>query len=216
MAFIDLLGDAGDLIFRILAVVAPLLAWQWAFLVAQTERGVRGLTDPTLIAGAMIGVGAIAVVVPEFAFGWGAVIGAQGAWDLTLGEFFARAARFELRALPELLEHTRVGDGPGHLRLWLQLAFAIWLVRLAVCLLLRRGRGAARFLAAESATLAVSAAGVVYLVPLVLWSINQLNVWLLLVLIVLIQDYRYEKPPLLTRLAGAMGTTSTGRKDANS
>ena len=48
------------------------------------------------------------------------------------------------------------------------------------------------------------ALGTIYLGPLVLWSIDRLNFWLLLIAILLIQDYRYDDPPLFGRLVGAV------------
>jgi hypothetical protein len=106
---------------------------------------------------------------------------------------------------PGALLVTLFYDDPQRdLQAWLALAFTLWAVRALAVWLAGPPLGTSRFLLAEFATFVASAIGTVYLGPLVLWSIDRLNFWLLLVAVLLIQDYRYDEPPLFGRLVGAV------------
>jgi hypothetical protein len=97
-------------------------------------------------------------------------------------------------------------DAARDLQAWLALAMTLWWVRVIAVWLAGAPNGGSRLLVAEVATFVASVMGAVYLGPLLLWSINQLNFWLLLIAVLLIQDYRYDEPPLFGRLVGAVGT----------
>ncbi len=200
MEIFEFLGDAARLLFRVLAVVLPLLIWQWLVLLFRPTRGAAAAIDVTVISGAMVGFAAVVSVIPPMAFGWEAIMSPLGVWDLTVAEFFARVARFAASALPDLLEDMLREDPHKDLLLWVLLALAFWALRVAIVLVSRRARHAGRMIAAEILTFTVSLFGVVYLAPLLLWSVNRMNFWLLLVLILLIQDHRHNEPPVISRL----------------
>ena len=103
------------------------------------------------------------------------------------------------RKIPYCLDDAR-----RDLQAWLGLAMTLWLVRAIAVLLSGPPQGGSRLLLGEIATLVSSIIGTVYLGPLLLWSLNRLNFWLLLIVILLIQDYRYDEPPLFGRLVGAV------------
>jgi len=204
MDMIDILGDVARFLFRGLAIVAPLLLWQWVVLLGRPPRGVFGMSDATVISGAMLGSAALPLLIPGMALTWDAITGPDGVWDLTMSEFQHRALRYELRAVPALLRETLWGEMRTELRVWIGLALVIWALRIGIGLSMRRGRHAATFLVAEAATFLVSLYGIVYLAPLMLWGVNQMNFWALLVLILLIQDFRHNDPPIVPRLISAL------------
>jgi hypothetical protein len=80
----------------------------------------------------------------------------------------------------------------------------LWLVRAIAVWLSGAPQGGSRLLLGEVATFVASIIGAVYLGPLLMWSLNRLNFWLLLIVILLIQDHRYDEPPLFGRLVGAV------------
>jgi len=204
MDLIDLLGDAGRILFRVLAVVLPLLVWQWLVHMGRPARGAVSVVDVTVVSGAMVGLAAVPYVIPPMALGWEAIVTPNGVWDLTLGEFYARVARYASRALPNLMHGLLHDDQRKDLLVWLSLALTIWVLRILVALVGRHGRPVTGLFGAEIMTFAVSAYTVLYLAPLLLWSVNKLNFWLLLVLILLIQDHRHNEPPVISRLAATL------------
>lgn len=205
MEMIDILGDGARWAFRVLGVVLPLLVWQWVILLGRPARGAWGMMDATVLSGGMLGAGVLPLLIPPMAYGWNAIFAADGVWDLTLAEFHARAWAYLLRAAPALLRGLGTPSAQTlDLWVWTALALVIWLLRLAIGATLRRWRGIRRFLFAEALTFVVSAFGVVYLAPLALWSLNKLNFWMLLLLVVLIQDWRHNEPPIVPRLVSAL------------
>ncbi len=204
MDMIDLLGDVARFLFRGLAIVAPLLLWQWIVLLGRPPRGVFGMSDATVISGAMLGAAALPLLIPGMALTWDAITGPDGVWDLTMAEFQHRALRYALRAVPELLGESVWGEMRTELRVWIALALVFWLLRIGIGLSMRRGRHATNFLLAEGATFLASLYGMVYVGPLLLWTVNRLNFWTLLVLILLIQDFRHNDPPIVPRLISAL------------
>jgi hypothetical protein len=212
MDIIELLGDAGRLLFQVLAVIFPLLLWQWLVLLFRPARGAAAALDVTVISGAMVGLASVITVIPPMALGWDAVVSPLGIWDLTLVEFYVRVANFAGNALPALLDGLLYEDPHRDLLVWVLLALVVWLLRMAIVLLSRRARHAGQMLAAELLTFTVSLFGVVYLAPLLLWSVNRMNFWLLLVLILLIQDHRYNEPPVISRLFASLNAAARVRR----
>lgn len=205
MDVLDFLGEAGRVLLRVFIVIAPLLAWQWVALWGRPyRRRAGGLADPTVIAGGMVGIAILAVILPPEMLSWDAIVSIGGSWDLGLTQFVELARSFVVHGPGALLVTLLYDDEQRDLRAWLALAFTLWAVRALAVWLAGPPVGTGRFLLAELATFLASIIGTVYLGPLVLWSINRLNFWLLLVAVVLIQDYRYDEPPLFGRLVGAV------------
>jgi hypothetical protein len=202
---IDMLGVAGRLLLHGLVVGAPLATWQWVVLSCRHGRGTFGVLDPTLIAGAMVGFAALAVVIPQGALGFDAVVAAGGVWDLSAGGFLHRAGTMAARGLPALAELLRTDDADRDLRVWLSLAGVLWLLHVAAGLLRAGPSRAGLFLATELATLVASVYGTLYAGLLLVWLFNQLNVWALLLLILLIEDVRHNDPPWLAKFIAATG-----------
>ena len=216
MTLSDILGDIAHLLLRALLIASPLLVWHWIVLLSRRDRGTNGIADATIISGVMVGVAALVYLIPGMALTWDAIARPNGVWDLTQGEFEYRALRFAIRAVPELIEALYDTETRHDLAVWLTLAGAIWLIRIAISLSLRRGRAAGRFLIAECVVFATSLYGTVYLGPLLIWSLNQLNFWAFLLLILLIQDWRHNEPPLVPRLASTLsGVARAYRPPAN-
>jgi hypothetical protein len=205
MDVLETLGDIGRVTLRLFIVIAPLLAWQWVALWARPDRRrAGGLADPTIVAGMMVGFAVLYVILPTQWLNWDAIVDLGGLWDLSLPEFVDLARSMVLHG-PGALLWTLLHDDPQRdLHAWLALAAVIWLIRVVAVWLTGPPHGGARLLLAELATFVASVLGTVYLGPLVLWSINQLNFWLILVVILLIQDYRYDDPPLFGRLVGGV------------
>ncbi|MEJ0019336.1 MAG: hypothetical protein WDN25_22850 [Acetobacteraceae bacterium] len=205
MDVLDLLGDAGRIILRIFVVIAPLLAWQLvAIRVRPWRRRDGGLADPTVMAGMMTGFGILAVSLPPEVLTWNAIVSVGGAWDLGLWQFMDVARETVLGGPGALAAALMHGDAQRDLQAWLALAMTLWLVRVGAVWLSGPLGWAGPLLAGEVVTFLASVFGTVYLGPLVLWSINRLNFWLLLIAVLLIQDYRYDEPPLFGRLVGAV------------
>jgi hypothetical protein len=205
MDVLDYLGAAGRLLLRVFIVIAPLLAWQWVALWARPyRRRSGGLADPTILAGIMAGIAVLAVILPPESLTWDAVVSVGGFWDLELMQFVELARNMVLHGPAALLTTLIVDDARRDLQAWLALACTIWAVRMLAVWLAGPPYGTGRFFLAEVATFIASALGTIYLGPLVLWSIDRLNFWLLLIAILLIQDYRYDDPPLFGRLVGAV------------
>jgi hypothetical protein len=205
MDVLELLGEVGRVLLRVFIVIAPLLAWQWVALWGRPyRRRAGGLADPTVLAGIMVGIAILAVILPPEILTWSAIVTVDGFWDLGLMQFVALARSFVLHG-PVALISALISDDPFRdLHAWLTLAMTLWAIRLIAVWLSGLPFGANRFLLAEVATLVASTLGTVYLGPLLLWSINRANFWLLLFAILLIQDYRYDDPPLFGRLVGAV------------
>jgi hypothetical protein len=204
----DLLGvmvEAGRWLLRVLAVVLPLLAWQWIFALARPYRGDTGPLGLTLAAGVMIGLAALAELFPFSPLSWDAIVAPGGLWDLSVPEFLSLSVRIVRRAVPALLAALRHGDEQRNVRTWLGAAAALWFIRLAIGLLAWPKRGGGQFLLAEIACFVAALFGTIYAGPLLLWSANRLNFWLFLVVVLLIQDYRYDRPPILQRLLRIVG-----------
>jgi len=205
MDVLELLGDAGRILLRVFIVIAPLLAWQFVALWARPlRRRSGGLADPTIIAGMMVGVAILTVILPAEALTWDGIVQVGGFWDLDLWQFVELARGMVVNGPAALLTALVVDDARRDLQAWLALAMTLWLVRAIAVWLSGAPQGGLRLLLGEVATLVASIIGTVYLGPLVLWSVNRLNFWLLLIAVLLIQDYRYDEPPLLGRLVGAV------------
>lgn len=205
MDVLELLGDAGRILLRTFIVIAPLLAWQFVALWARPlRRRAGGLADPAIIAGMMVGVAILVVILPAEALTWDGIVQVGGFWDLGLWQFVELARDMVVNGPAALLTALVVDDARRDLQAWLALAMTLWLVRGIAVWLSGAPQGGLRLLLGELATLVASIFGTVYLGPLVLWSINRLNFWLLLIAVLLIQDYRYDEPPLLGRLVGAV------------
>lgn len=205
MDVLAILGDAARIALRVFIVLAPLLAWQFVVLWWRPfRRRGGGLLDPTIIAGMMLGVAMLAVLLPAGVLTWDAIVTVNGFWDLHTNEFIPLARDMLANGPGALIEAMRVDDVRGNLETWVSAAMGLWLLRLIVVWLSGPPLGNTRFLVAELATLVASALGTVYLGPLLLWSANRLNFWLFLVLVLLIQDLRYDEPPLFSRLLGGL------------
>lgn len=120
--------------------------------------------------------------------------------------FLHRAAAMAARALPAMAELLHYEDAERDLRVWLSMACAIWLLRLAAGLVGVSVSSAWSFLLSEVATFVLSAYGSFYVGLLLIWLFNQLNVWWLLLLLLLLQDFRSNDPPWLARLTAATGS----------
>jgi hypothetical protein len=204
MDLLDLLGSTAFYVFRALIVVLPLLVWSWVIGLSRTARGGHGSGDATALAGAMFGLAALPLLIPPVALNFDAVIAPDGVWDLTVAEFFERAARYQLRAMLDVAFAMAFDDDRVNLFTWCGLALAIWTLRIGAAIGQRRGRRTGQLLTAELIVFAVSLQAVVYLGTLLLWSVNQLNFWMAVVAIFLIQDYRHNEPPLLPRIIHAL------------
>lgn len=205
MDVIDFLGEAGRVLLRVFIVIAPLLAWQWVAIWGRPYRRRNGgLTDPTIIAGMMIGIAILVVILPPVTLTWDAIVSVGGFWDLGLMEFAGLARSMVLHGPGALIAALITDDPERDLQAWLALAMTIWAIRVLAVWLAGPPYGSSRFLAGEVTTLLVSILGTVYLGPLLLWSINRANFWLALIAVLLIQDYRYDDPPLFGRLVGAV------------
>lgn len=206
MDVIDVLGGIGRVLLSGLIVTLPLVVWQWVVLSARHWRGTFGLLDPTLIAGAMVGFAGLIVVIPSGTLTFEAVVAPGGVWDLSVVGFLRRAATMAARGLPAVAEVLHYGDSERDLRVWLSLASAIWLLRLAAGLVGVTVARAGPFLLTEVATFVLSVYGSFYTGLLLIWLFNQLNVWWLLLLLALLQDFRANDPPWLARLTAATGS----------
>jgi hypothetical protein len=205
MDVLEFLGEAGRYALRVFIVIAPLLAWQWVALWGRPyRRRAGGLADPTILAGMMTGFAMLYVIMPVVALNWDAIVDVGGFWDLSLSEFVDLARSMVLHGPGVLLGTMVHDDARRDLRAWLALAAVIWLIRVLGVWLAGPPRGTTRFVLAELATFIASALGTEYLGPLVLWSINRLNFWLVLIAVLLIQDYRYDEPPIFGRLVGGV------------
>ena len=200
-----LLGDAGRIVLRTFIVAAPLLAWQFVALWARPmRRRSGGLADPTVIAGMMVGVAILVVILPAEALTWQGIVMVDGYWDMGLWQFMSVAHDMVVNGPIALLTELAVDDTQRDLQAWLGLAMTLWLLRAIAVGLAGAPQGGTRLLLGEVTTLVTSVIGSVYFGPLLLWSLNRLNFWLLLIVILLIQDYRYDEPPLFGRLVGAV------------
>lgn len=205
MDVLEYLGEAGRILIRVFIVIAPLLAWQWVALwTRRYRRRAGGLADPTIIAGMMVGIAILAVVLSPESLTWDAIVSVGGFWDLPLMQFVELARSMVLHGPAALLEELIHGDARRDVQAWIALAVLIWAVRAVAIWLADPPFGSGRFLLAEVATFLASVIGTVYFGPLLLWSINRLNFWLVLIAVLLIQDYRYDDPPLFGRLVGAV------------
>jgi len=208
MDLLDLLGDSAFHLFRAIILAAPLLVWHWTLRLTRRVRMGNGLADATVIAAAMVGLAALALLVPPLALTWDAIMRPGGVWDLSLMAFLDRALRYLARAVPALLQGVVVGDDRANVLAWCGVALLFWLLRVVALLLSGRVHGRRRLLMAEVVVFAVTAHTAIYLGLMVLWSINQLNFWVILVL--LLQDYRHNHPPVLRQVLN----TLTGARSA--
>jgi len=205
MDVLEFLGEVGRVALRVFILIAPLLAWQWIALWGRPyRRRAGGLADPTILAGMMVGIGMLAVILRPEILSWDAIVSVGGFWDLNVAEFVELARRMAMHGPAALLAALQFDDQRRDLQAWLVLAVVLWSIRMIAVWMAGPPLGAVRFLAAELATLLASAFATVYLGPLLFWSINRLNFWLFLVAILLIQDYRYDEPPLFGRLVGGV------------
>jgi hypothetical protein len=202
------MGEAGIFLLRAILVVAPLLVWRWTIAFTSPYRCGTGSVWPTLAASAMAGLGALAAVMPHTMLTWDAIVSPGGFWDLTLPEFLPVAAGLVRRSLPALSEVPRSDNARSLFIGWIAGILVIWGARLAVGLLAVRARNARlRFLTAELVCFVVGMSSTIYAGTLLAWLVNRLNFWLFLVVILLIQDYRYGHPPLAWRLTGWLTMT---------
>lgn len=206
MDVIDVLGGIARVLLSGLIVVLPLVVWQWVVLSSRHWRGTFGLLDATLISGVMIGIAALVDVIPAGTLHFDAVTAPGGVWDLTPTAFLRRAAAMASRGIPTMAERLVTDDVQRDLRVWLSLAGAVWLLRLAAGLLRAGVAGAGLFLLTEVVTFVVSIYGSIYAGLLLIWLFNQLNVWWLLLLLILLQDFRTNDPPYFARLPAATGS----------
>lgn len=205
MDVLQLLGDTGRVLLRVLIVSAPLLAWQFVAIWARPyRRRAGGLADPTIIAGMMVGFAILAVIMPLQVLTWDAIVDVGGFWDLETTQFADLARSMVLHGPGALLDALVTDDARRDLRAWLALAMTLWLLRVIAVWLSGPPESAVRLLVGEVATFVASVLGTVYLGPLLLWSINKLNFWTALIAVLLIQDYRYDEPPIFGRLVGAV------------
>jgi len=211
MDLLDFFGQAAYYLARAILLVLPLLAWQWSLRLTRPYRGGNGGGDATVLSGTMIGLAALVLLIPTTALTWDAVVTPGGVWDLTLAEFLERALRYEARAVIELFGALVWDDDRTNLLAWYGLASLIWLLRLGAMLVQRRLRGGRAFLISEVVVLGASFHGTVYVGLLTLWSVNQLNFWVLPALILLLQDFRHNEPPIIPRVLTAL--TGGGRRD---
>ena len=203
MDVLQVFGDVGRFALRAFIVLAPLLAWQWIALWSRPwRRRAGGLADPTILAGMMVGIAMLAASFRPQMLDWDGIVSVGGFWDLDTGDFLALARNFVLHAPGALIAALEFDDRRRDLQAWLMLALVLWLARALAVWLARPPFGVQRFVLGELATFIASVFGTVYLGPLLFWSINQLNFWLFLIAILLIQDYRYDEPPLFGRLVG--------------
>jgi hypothetical protein len=212
MDLIDLLGEAAYYLFRALVIGAPLLLWEWTVQFSRVVRGGSGSGDATVIAGVMLGLAALPLLIPPMALTWDAVVTPEGVWDLTLLEFLERALRYAARAGGELTGALVLDDERANLLAWCGLAMLVWTLRIGATLTQRRGRRARALLMAELIVLVTSFYGIVYVGTLALWSINQLNFWVLLVVILLLQDFRHNEPPLMPRVISMLSGRNRHRE----
>lgn len=204
MDLLDLLGESAFHLFRAIVLAAPLLVWHWTLRLTRQARRANGLADATVIAAAMIGLAALALLVPPLALTWDAIMRPAGAWDLSLLAFLDRALRYLSRAVPALLEGVVTGDDRANVLAWCGVALLFWVLRVAALLLSGQVHDRRRLLAAEAVVFAVTAHTAIYLGLLVLWAINQLNFWVILVVLLLLQDYRHNHPPVLRQVLNAL------------
>lgn len=203
MDVLQVIGDLARFALRAFIVLAPLLAWQWIALWARPwRRRAGGLADPTIFAGIMVGIAMLAASFRPEMLDWDGIVAVGGFWDRDTGDFLLFARSFVLHAPAALLAALTFDDWRRDLQAWLVLAVVLWLARALAVWLSQPPFGVQRFVVGELATFIASAFGTVYLGPLLFWSINQLNFWLFLIAILLIQDYRYDEPPLFGRLVG--------------
>ena len=141
------------------------------------------MDDPTIIAGMMVGVATLAVILPSGALTWDGVVMVGGYWDMSLGQFMDLAHGMVVNGPVALLTVLAVDDARRDLQAWLALAMTLWLVRAIAVWLSGPPQGGSRLLLGEAATFVASIIGTVYLGPLLLWSLNRLNFWLLLIVI---------------------------------
>ena len=204
MDLLAFIGGAGRWLLRALLVIAPLLAWQWTITLGQPYRAKTGAIGPTLVASTMVGLGALVALLPGTTLTWDAIVTSGGFWDLTVPEFLAVSVDIVRQALPALLATLRFDDERRNVQSWIAAALALWFIRLAIGLIAGPPRGGSQFLLAEIAGFVIGVFATIYAGPLLMWSVNRLNFWIFLVLILLIQDFRYCDPPLTVRLLGRL------------
>ncbi len=213
MDVLDILGDVARVLLRTFIVIAPLLAWQFVAIWARPyRRRAGGLADPTVIAGMMVGIAILAVLLPPELLTWDPIVSVGGFWDMSLLQFIELSRSMVVHGPIVLLDALIRDDARRDLQAWLALAMTLWLVRVIAVWLEGAPRGGTHLLVGEVATFVASIVGTVYLGPLLFWSINELNFWLMLIAVVLIQDYRYDDPPLFGRLVGAVSTYRRTRR----
>ena len=197
MDLLELLGW----IARGIAILAPLLLWRWILTVTRARRERPGPIVLTVLASVMVGVAAAAAVLADTAPSWDSIVAVGGYWDRPLSEFPLLAIGLIRRAIPKLLAILRLDDARRDYRVWLGMAFAIWGARIFVGMFRQPRQGVFRFLVAEAIAFAAGVVATIYLGPLLLWAVNRLNFWLLLAIVLIIQDCRYGQPPKTYRIA---------------
>lgn len=211
MDLLDLLGETAHHLFRAIILAAPLLVWQWTLRLTRVARAGNGLADATVVAGSMIGLAALALLVPPLALTWDAIVHPGGVWDLSLTAFLERALRYLLRTVPALISGITTGDERANVLAWCGMALMIWFIRVIAVALSGRVISRHRLLTAEVAVFAITAHTAIYLGLMVLWAINQLNFWVFLVVLLLLQDYRHNRPPVLRQVLNALTAGRTPR-----
>jgi len=188
-------------IARGIAILAPLLLWRWILTATRVRRGRPGPAVLTVLASVMVGFAATVAVLSDTAPSWDSIVTVGGYWDRPLTEFPMLAIGLIRRAIPKLIAILRLDDARRDFRVWLVLAMALWGARIAMGLYRQPRPGTFRFLTAEAIAFAAGVVATVYLGPLLLWSVNRLNFWLLLIVVLIVQDCRYGHPPKTYRIA---------------
>lgn len=181
-------------IARGIVIVAPFLIWRWILRLTRVRRGRPGPAGLTVLASIMVGIAAAVAVLADTAPSWDSIVTVGGFWDRPLSEFSTLAIGLIRRAIPKLVAVLRLDDARRDYRVWLALALAIWGARIFMGMFRQPRQGAFRFLVAEAIAFAAGVAATIYLGPLLLWSVNRLNFWLLLAAILIVQDCRYGHP----------------------
>ncbi len=215
MDLLAFLGDSAFHLFRAIVLALPLLIWHWTLRLTRRSRMGNGLADATVIAAAMFGLAALALLVPPLALTWDAIMRPGGVWDLSLLGFLDRALRYLTRTVPALLQGALAGDDRMDVLAWCGVALLVWILRVVALLLSGQIHLRRRLLLAEVIVFTVTAHTAIYLGLLVLWAINQLNFWVILVVLLLLQDYRHNHPPVTRQVLNALTGGRSARQAAD-
>ena len=196
-----------------LAILAgPLVVWRRGIVAAAVWRGRAGLhgrADATVLSGCLTGAVLFGQALPAEALDLAALLGVGGIWDRPASALPDLLWDLATEA-PRRLAAAWDSDARGDVRLLLAAAAAPFPIQiLLVGRALPRNR-ISRLLLAETMVFAMSAGGAAWAFALLCWGVNQLNVWLILIAIVVIQDVRYGHPPVTPRVAARLWRSRTG------